>query len=252
MSILHNAAEVLRCFGSDCSELTVTDATRRLGIPKANASRLLKAMREAKMLETIGNSHRHRPGKLMLDLAAAFRRSSVIIGRGGEVVSDVSRRFGHTGYISVRDGRQVTAVIDFPGTNSLRVVSNIGRRLPAERSATGRSLLARMSDDEVRDLYPELETLPDLLGQLSRIRARGYAVSSQEATTGVDAIGIAVADGLTNEEISLCIVYPHGIVSNDERDNMVRALAEGAAQIAKDLGDKSFVAPKLDTKDMLE
>ena len=56
MSVLNNAADVLRCFGNDCPDLTVTDVVRLLGMPKANASRLLKAMREANMLETIGDS----------------------------------------------------------------------------------------------------------------------------------------------------------------------------------------------------
>ncbi len=119
----------------------------------ASASRLLRAMREAGMLEVIGATRRHRPGRMMLDLAAAFRHSSGLIGRASEVVADAARRFGHTGYLSLRDGREVTAIADFEGTNSLRVVSNIGRRLPAHLSATGRSLLARLPDAQVAALY---------------------------------------------------------------------------------------------------
>jgi DNA-binding IclR family transcriptional regulator len=249
VSALKNAAEVLRCFGNDCPDLTVTDVVRRLGMPKANASRLLKAMREAKMLETIGATHRHRPGKLMLDLAAAFRRSSMLIGRTSDVVADVTRKSGHTGYISVRDGREVTAVADFPGTNTLRVVSNIGRRLPAHLSATGRTLLARLTDDEVSELYAGHDNLGDLLTRLATIRAQGYALSSQEATAGVDAIAIAVADRMTDEAVSLCIVYPHSLVSDAERAEMIEALARGARRIAEDLGDTAFVVPVPEKKD---
>lgn len=246
MSILKNAADVLRCFDADCADLTVSDVVRRLNMPKANASRLLKAMREAKMLETIGDSHRHRPGRLMLDLAAIFRRSSPLIGRASEVVSAVSRMSGHTGYISVLDGREVTAIADFPGTNALRVVSNIGRRLPAHYSATGRSLLARLPDEEVAGLYAGHPAMTDLPAQLTRIRKRGYALSSQEATAGVDAIGMALADPSSKEAVSLCIVYPHGLVSDRERDDMVAALGAGAAPIAEDLGDHAFIAPRFD------
>jgi DNA-binding IclR family transcriptional regulator len=245
MSVLQNAADVLRCFGTDCPDLTVADVVRRLGMPKANASRLLKAMREANMLETIGETHRHRPGRLMLDLAAAFRRSSRLIGSASEVVGEVSGRFGHTGYISVRDGREMTAVADFQGTNALRVVSNIGRRLPAHLSATGRSLLARLSDEEVRALYAGHPAMADLPAQLAEVRRNGYALSSQEATPGVDAIGIAVGDPATDEAISLCIVYPHALVDDKGRDSMIAALATGAARIAQELGDAAFVVPRI-------
>jgi DNA-binding IclR family transcriptional regulator len=161
------------------------------------------------------------------------------------VVSEVSGSFGHTGYISVRDGREVTAVADFQGTNALRVVSNIGRRLPAHLSATGRSLLARLSQEEVLDLYAGHDALDDLPEQLSKVRHQGYAYSSQEATPGVDAIAIAVADRLTDEAVSLCIVYPHSLVDAKGRNEMIMALATGAARIAEDLGDSVFVAPRI-------
>lgn len=252
MSVLQNAADVLRCFGNDCPDLTVSDVVKRLGMPKANASRLLKAMREARMLETIGDTHRHRPGRLMLDLAAAYRRSSMLIGRASEVVAGVTSSFGHTGYISVRDGQEVTAVADFQGTNTLRVVSNIGRRLPAHLSATGRSLLARLTEEELLELYAGHSAMADLPAQLAKVRRQGYAYSSQEATPGVDAIAIAVADVLTDEAVSLCIVYPHALVDTKGRDEMIAALGTGAARIAEDLGDRAFVAPGFDRKDTLE
>jgi DNA-binding IclR family transcriptional regulator len=252
MSVLQNAADVLRCFGTDCPDLTVSDVVKRLDMPKANASRLLKAMREANMLETIGHTHRHRPGRLMLDLAAAYRRSSMLIGRASEVVAEASGAFGHTGYISVRDGREVTAVVDFQGTNALRVVSNIGRRLPAHLSATGRSLLARLRADEVLALYAGHDALSALPAQLATVRQQGFAYSSQEATPGVDAIAIAVSDPLTDETVSLCIVYPHALVDTKGRDEMIAALAKGAARIAEDLGDSAFVAPRIEEKDTLE
>ncbi|HPG21685.1 MAG TPA: IclR family transcriptional regulator [Amaricoccus sp.] len=248
MTVLQNASDVLRLFGSGCSDLTVTEVTTRLGIPKANASRLLKAMRDAGMLETIGDTRRHRPGRMMLDLASAFRKSLGVIGQAGEVVAAVTERFGHTGYVSLREGREVTAVADFPGTNDLRVVSNIGRRLTAHGSATGRTLLARMSDAEVEAVYAGRPELDGLLPRLDAIRACGFAYSSQESTPGVDAIAIAVGDPATEEAVSLCIVYPHAVVGEDGRDEMLAALASGATRIARDLGDAKFVAPRIPEK----
>ncbi|AMY71089.1 IclR family transcriptional regulator [Frigidibacter mobilis] len=243
MSILHNAAQVLHLFNAECSDLTVTEASQRLDMPKANASRLLKAMREAGLLEVIGNTRRHRPGKLLLDLAVAYRRSSGLIGRAGEVVAEVTRSFGHTGYVSVLDGREVTAVLDFEGSNSLRVVSNLGRRLQAHQSATGRSLLARLAPDQVAALYAEHPAASDLAAQLEQIRHAGFAYSNQESTPGVEAIGIAVGDPSTQEAVSLCIVYPHTVVDEAARSAIIAALGQGAARIAAQLGDTEFTPP---------
>lgn len=248
MSILQNAADVLRLYGAGCSALTVSEVAATLDMPKANASRLLKAMRDAGMLETIGGTRHHRPGRLMLALSAAFKSSSGVIGRAGEVVARVVQTYGHTGYVSLRDGREVTSVVDFPGTNALRVVSNAGRRLPAHLSATGRTLLSRLPDAEVRALYADLPDLEGLMAKLAEIREQGFAFSSQTTTPGVDAIAIAVCDPATNEAVSLCIVYPHAVVEQQERDRMLAALASGASEIAAELDDRAFVAPRISEK----
>jgi DNA-binding IclR family transcriptional regulator len=248
VSILSNAAAILRCFSSDCTELTVTDVATRLEMPKANASRLMKAMREAGLLETIGGTKRHRPGRLLLDISAAFRGSSPLILMAADVVNRVSGDCGHTGYVSVLSGRDVTAVTDTPGSNTLRVVSNLGRRLSAHAASTGRALLARLSDAEVRRLYPTglpagpanaPATMDDLIDRLTRIRAQGYAFSSGEATPGVDAISVAVADPRAGEAVALCIVFPGAVVGADERSAILQGLLRGAAEIAARTGDQS-------------
>jgi DNA-binding IclR family transcriptional regulator len=250
ISVLTNAVNVLRCIGTDCPDLTVSEVARRLDMPKANASRLLKAMREAGMLETIGTSRRHRPGSLLLYVGSLQRHSSVLIGKASEAVASVCKAFGHTGYVSMLDGREVVGVADFEGTNALRVVSNIGRRLSAHRCATGRALLARMPDDKVCRLYDGHSELADLRKALRVIHEQGFAISSQESAPGVDAIAIAVGDPKTSENLSLCIVYPHGHVDHHERGAITAALADHAAQIAAELGDTHFVAPKTQQKEI--
>jgi DNA-binding IclR family transcriptional regulator len=251
MTILASATAVLRCYGADCTSLSVTDLVVRLGMPKSNASRLLRAMRDAGLLETIGESKRYRPGLLLVDVGRAYMRSSSLIERADQVVRGVSAASGHTGYVTVRDGRHVTAVTDHPGSNTLRVASSIGRRLPAFASATGRSLLARLSDDAVRALYTgglappsarSPQTVQELLELLAVIRRDGFATSSDEATRGVDAVAVAVADPASGEEVSLCIVCPTATTSQSERAGLAASLLEGAAGIAALTGDPQFPA----------
>ncbi len=240
MSILMAAADVLRCFRHDCVSLTLTDLVAMSGMPKSNASRLLRAMRDAGLLETIGGTKRYRPSLLLLEVARTYARSSTLVQRAHEVVSEVSRACGHTGYVSVRDGKTVAAVTDHPGSNALRVASNIGRRLPAAASATGRSLLARLSDAEVRQLYAggleppsptSPQTIEDLLERLARVRRDGYSTSHDEAARGVGAIAVAVADEATGEEASLCIVFPASTTDEAERRAIIAALQDQAARV---------------------
>ncbi len=246
MTILNSAASVLRCFNSECTELTVTDTVEQLGIPKSNASRLLRAMRDAGLLETIGNTKRYRPGVLVIAAASSYRRSSSLVERASEAVARISAATGHTGYVSKLIGGEIAAVSDQPGTHALRVVSSIGRKLSSHGSGTGRALLALYSDAEVRAMFPEgitppselsPQTVDELLERLAEVRSTGVSFSSQESTRGVDALSVSVRDPETSEAVALCIVYPQALATDEERKSIETMLLNGAAEVAAALGD---------------
>jgi len=145
------------------------------------------------------------------------------------------------------------ALTDHAGSNVLRVASTIGRRLEAFASATGRALLARLGDDEVRQLYakpfvPPSPTAPqnidELLVRLSHVRSDGYAESSDEANRGVGGIAVAVGDPKTGEEVSLCITFPVATITSAEHEVIINGLMEGAREIARIVGDPLFARLK--------
>jgi DNA-binding IclR family transcriptional regulator len=251
MSILDAAADVLRCFGPDRLELTVTDVVALRGAPKSSTSRLLRAMRDAGLLETVGDSKRYRPGILLFELGQSYRAGSTLVARAHDVVSGIVDRVGHTGYVSVRDGLDVMGLTYVAGRNVLRVGTPVGRRLPLTASATGRTLLARLEDHEVRALFPGAlpqpsprapRTLDDLIARLDGVRRTGFAESDGEANPGVGALASAVGDPETGEAVSLCITYPQSTVTVAERRQIIDGLLDGARSIATIMGDARCAA----------
>lgn len=249
MSILTAAADVLRCFSSTRHDVTVTDLVTLLGMPKSNASRLLRAMRDEGLLETVGDSKRYRPALLLAQVGQLYRFAASLIDRADAVVGRISDEIGHTGYISVRRGTEIIGVTAHPGRHALRVVTSIGDRIPAFASSTGRALLARLPDAEVRALYPEgfvapSETAPrdmdELLARLAETRRNGFAESHDEAVRGVHAISVGLGDPATGDEVALCITFPAATATPGERLSIIRSLAEGAAEIAALTQDKRF------------
>lgn len=250
MSILLAAADVLRCFSSTRHDVTVTDLVTLLGMPKSNASRLLRAMREAGLLETVGETKRYRPSALLHQAGQVFRYSASLVDRADAVVARVAGAVGHTGYISVRQGADIVGVTAHPGRNALRVVTGIGERIAAFASSTGRALLARLPDDEVRRLYPNgfappsataPQTLDELLRRLAIVRAEGYAESDDEAVRGVGAISVAVGDPVTGDAVALCVSFPAAMATAAERAAIIQSLREGAAAIAAVTKDPLFI-----------
>lgn len=246
MTILMSAADVLRCFSPQRLELTLTDVTTLTGAPKSSTSRLLRAMRDAGFLELRPGTRRYRPGILLFELGQTYRRASTLLALADDAVARLSKTFGHTGYVSVLDGAEVLGVAHHEGSSVLRVGTPIGRRLPAFAAATGRALLARLSDEAVADLYPapldaahpqSPADLPSLLAALRQVRHEGFALSLGEANEGIGSLAVAVGEGATGEAVSLCLVYPLATAPEPERDAMRAALMEAAAEIAVQVDD---------------
>ncbi|WP_114946353.1 IclR family transcriptional regulator [Microvirga calopogonii] len=246
MTTLASVAAVLRCFSEERTELTVTDVSALLPAPKSTVSRLLRAMRDAGLIESVGETKRYRPGLMLFEVGNVYRRASSLVARADEVVKAVSAQVGHSSYVSIRAGHDVVGLTYHPGSHVLRVATPIGRRLAAFASATGRTLLARLSDEEVMALYPKLpmppssnapQSVEELLTRLAKVRQEGFAESNDEANRGVAAIAVAVGDPETREAVSLCVTFPSSTITQDERDAIINGLLAGAKHIAAILGD---------------
>lgn len=247
MTTLESAAEVLRCFSPDRTELTVTETAALLGLPKSTTSRLLRAMQAAGFLETVSESRRYRPGALVLGLSRSYRTSSVLFRQVDAAITDIVKQVGHTGYVSIRSGVEVIGLTDHPGSNALSVSPQLGRPLPAHSTATGRALLARMPDDAVRELFPhgwerQSTTAPgsvdELLVRLALVRRHGFAESYDEAVRGAGVVSTAVGTQ-DDEALAMCIAYPLATVSAEEVNAMKELMVTRTEEIAALVGDRS-------------
>ena len=112
MSMLNTAAAVLRCFSPDHPELTTSEVADLLHLPKSNASRVLRAMREAGFIDAVPGSRRYRPGLLHLELGQVLRNGSIQWREAQAVLLRLSRLGRMSGEVSLLDGAEVVGYGD--------------------------------------------------------------------------------------------------------------------------------------------
>ena len=153
MSILETATAVLRLMALRQSEVTMTDLVEHLSMPKSSASRVLKQMAEEGLLVRNSTTLAYRPSLLLLELAHIVRSSTPLIEMCAQAMDTLGTETGHTGYISLLDHNDVVVLRVRPGSQALRAMTNAGRRLPSWATSTGRALLARESDAQIRERF---------------------------------------------------------------------------------------------------
>jgi DNA-binding IclR family transcriptional regulator len=251
MSILNSAADVLRCFSEQQTELTLTEIVALRGTPKSSTSRLLNLMREAGFLEISKVGRKYRVATLMLHLSQLYRDKTTLLARAEAVIHDLVEETGHTGYISALDRRDVVGLTGYEGRHVLRVAAVVGRRLPASASATGRALLSRMPEAQVCALYQDGVIQPtdkapahldEILSRIRLVRNNGFSEAYDETNHGVGAIATAVADPAKDLVLSLCIAFPAATISQQEREQITRRIKEETAKLAHEFGDDGQTA----------
>ncbi len=225
--------------------VTVTSIARELELPKSSASRLLKQLAASGILEPVGPRGGYRAGFTIFAAAGVAVIEPSLIDRLDDLVRRLVERFGHTGYVSILDGDIVKGVRVREGTNLLRIVTPVGHLYPAFATSTGRALLARLQDDDVRRRHPSAisppsatapQSLEDLLIRLGEVRRNGIAFAEGEASRGTGNLAVAIMsrDG---EAAAACISFPASICDNAERDRIADALVNGAVSIGALVSD---------------
>lgn len=240
MASLEHTVRVLRCFSEGRSQLTLTEASQLLDLPMSSLSRLLRRMRDVGLLVDAERGRGYRLGALLRELMAAPSAEASLRARASAAVRRLCDRLGYTGYVSELRGADMVGVVHHLGHNPLQVGVALGGRLPADACATGRAMLAQMSDEQVAQLLggqvsratPQSPaSLEELLRRLALVRRQGWAESRDEAGKGVGALAVAVRDAKTAERLSLCMTYPVAVIEKGERALAIEMLLQARHEL---------------------
>jgi DNA-binding IclR family transcriptional regulator len=243
LASLEIAARVLRCFSSGQTQITLTEIASLLDLPMSSLSRLLRQMREVGFLADGQRGHGYRLGALLQELGPRATSETSLRARASAAVRRLCDRLGYTGYVSELRGADVVGVVHHLGHNPLQVGVALGGRLPADACATGRAMLALMTDEEVHLLLagqvsratPQSPAdVDELLHRLAVVRRQGWAESRDEAGKGVGALAVAVRDDLTSERLSLCMTYPLAVLEKQERALAIEMLLQARHELDPD------------------
>ena len=151
---------------------------------------------------------------------------------------------GETANLAMLDGDRVVYAAQVPSRHSMRMFTEVGRRVHRHCTGVGKVLLAQLPPETARELLVQggmpartelTVTDPDeLLCQLPAIADQGYAVDDGEQETGVRCVAVPVPGGSAAGAIS--VSGPAGRLGLDAVSRAVPLLQSAAAALATELG----------------
>ncbi len=243
---MRNAARLLKEFSHGSREIGVTELSRRLGIGKSTAHRLLSTLAEERLLEQDPDTGAYRLGLAMYELGASVSMHTDLHNACIPVIDQLAAATRETVQIAVLDGREVVYVERRDSPQTLRLFGRVGHRNDAHCTSNGKLLLAFLSPgrlDVVLDgwvLAPRTQfTITDqsrLREELAAIRMRGWAENINEVEIGVASVAAPIRNGLNEVVASVSVAGPLQRITNDSLKRFARPTVEAGLAISRRLG----------------
>lgn len=215
--------------------------------PKSSTLALVRTLRDREFLADGRRERSYRLGPRLVQLGAAYLSSIDLVRDGQEIVREVSRRCDETVHLATLVGRNVIYVAKEEGTGQVRMVSAIGKTVPAHGTGVGKLLLSALSPEEFDRLIPPglaLEKLTEttladrgaLLSELAAIRARGYGLDDGESTVGLRCVAAPVYDSDGNMVAAMSVSVPSPRMTDARLNELRELILDGASELSQRLG----------------
>nr|WP_281720272.1 IclR family transcriptional regulator [Nitrosomonas nitrosa] len=235
-----SALKILRMLFS-AKELRVSEAAERLGVAQSTAHRLLSMLVHHGFARQDERRGVYRTGRMILEMGFAAMRDMEIRDHARPVLEELRDKVDETVHLGVPYGVEVFYVEGVESRRPLRIGSRVGVFLPAHSVALGKALLATLSTEELRRLYPDgrlsamtdrtVTTLAELERHLARIRSMGFARSRGESDDGVGSIAVAVLDRHGVARAAISIGAPVTRITPEREAHWVDAAKAAAAEL---------------------
>jgi IclR family transcriptional regulator, KDG regulon repressor len=246
---LERALHILLAFETQNKELGTAELSDSLGIHRSTVNRILKVLAAYEFLEQTPETKKYSLGKANIRLAGSLKNSlrTNMVQIAKPYVDDLRDRVGETSMIETLAGRNwvMAYVAEAPGR--IRLIAEIGERMPIHIASGGKAFLA-FSSLEVRTrlLGKGLarftkNTITDprkLERHFAEIRRQGFAFDKGEYEEGFYAVGSPVLDYQNRPVASVSIAGPPQRITGADDSMIVSALKETARKISNRLGSK--------------
>lgn len=176
---------------------------RRLGLHRTTLHRFLATLIRRGYVEQVEGVDSYRVAFKTLALASATLAGLSLRDVGAPILEDLHRTTQETVHIVTLDNGEVVTIDRLEAEHPVTLRTQVGARRPAHGTATGKAMLAFLTDQAVDDILqrgmPPLtaKTITDprtFKAQLRDVRARGYALDDEEFADGIRCVAAPVFD----------------------------------------------------------
>ncbi len=239
---VEKAFDVLSAFHHAAGPLKLSEIAERAGLDRSAAQRMVHTLRKLRYIERDTSGHGYVPGVRVLDHTLDFLRLNPLVRQATPVLQDLRAEVRQRIDLSLFDDLRMIYASRLQSRRQSFNASIIGHSVPTFCTSGGWAILARLPVAEAHALVERSDRRPftphtvtdvaEVMENVARTRANGYALALDQILTGEIAMGFAILDA-TGAPVAA--IHIAGSLSDWTPEDFVASVAASGQHAARAL-----------------
>lgn len=237
VNAIYSASRIMKSFTHEQPAMRVTDIAKELDLPKSTVSRLIQNLVAEEFLVKDTNSSRYLLGPAVFTLGGIYATSTHIFKEVTPVLTQVAYETKENVYISVLKDHNVIYVNKSLGPYYSEVSSEIGAKLPAHLTSSGKVLLAAKNETYINEMFKQNnlgdyseQAIHQFKQEIAKIQEQKYSINSGLLKDDNYSLAVPVYDGNGAVVCALTLVAPISRMSDLKIKKFLEILREASEE----------------------
>ncbi|WP_314536343.1 IclR family transcriptional regulator [uncultured Corynebacterium sp.] len=225
---------ILRLLMTTDAPISAARIAAQLRLPRSTTYQLLKVMVDAGFVMHLKSHRTYGLGAAAYSLAQAYSTQQPLVRASTRHAQALAKLAGGSAHVSrLSSGMEVLYVLEERSVAAVSLITDVGVRLAAERTASGRAMLAALPDAELKarvDAAGLGRQWQKIHTMVQQVRLRGWAEETEEVSVGQSSIAAAVLDHTGRPAAALAVTFTPG-VGVDKHAELVTETCRRAQQV---------------------
>jgi DNA-binding IclR family transcriptional regulator len=219
---------------------------RDLGLPLSSAHQLLQTILWRGFIELDENTRLFKLGFRLWEVAQSYAMTDDLVSLAQPLMDELTSITTETVQLARLEGTDNVYLAISESPHPMKLVSSVGKRLPAHATGLGKVLLAGLNDEELDRRLSGVtlarfteRTITDrnvLVSELKRVRSRGFGYDNEEYVIGCRCVAAPVRDASGDVVAALSVSVPTPRFNQEVAQRIRAALKDTVTRLERRMG----------------
>jgi len=230
-------------------ELALNEIATRLSLAKSTVHGLISTLKDFGYIEQSAFTGKYKLGIRLFEVGQIVAHGWEVRSIATPYINRLLDEVGETVHLVVLDKLEVLYIDKRESVQSLRIVSQVGMRLPAHCTGVGKVLMAYLSPEQRSEIIERkglapftrntLTSAKALEEEFARIRAQGFAIDNEEIMESLRCVAAPIMDQTGAVISAISVSGPVFRMKDEHLEQAIECVTRTAEEISCGLGYRS-------------